>query len=157
MATKILIAYYSWSGHTAKLAHQLQAATQADLFEITVAPGTFSQDMYETSEEAKAQLASGKLPVLAYPLPDLAQYDVVLVGGPVWSGVPSTPVRAFLQAAQGASAVFAPFYTHAGTPAQYEDEFKAAAAPLAVAAGFGLPGDHVAADDAQIQAWLARV
>jgi hypothetical protein len=59
---KILIAYYSWSGHTKALASQLQAATHADIYEIQVPADTFSTDMYETSDQAKAQLEAGQLP-----------------------------------------------------------------------------------------------
>jgi menaquinone-dependent protoporphyrinogen IX oxidase len=93
---KILIAYYSWSGHTKALAGQLQAATHADTYEIQVPAGTFSTDMYETSDQAKAQLEAGQLPTLTQPLPDLTKYEAILVGGPVWSGALSTPVASFM-------------------------------------------------------------
>lgn len=157
MAAKILIAYYSWSGHTAQLARKLQKASGADLFTIEVAPGTFSNDMYQTSDRAKAQIAAGKMPELTASIPDLQRYGVVLVGGPVWSGSPSTPVRAFLQAAQGSKAVFAPFYTHAGSPNDYEAIFKTVAAPLTVVKGFGVAGPDVAKVDARMQQWLETI
>lgn len=157
MSVKTLVIYYSWSGNTAALARKLHTATNSDLFEITVAPDTFPDDMYATSDRAKAQLDSGQFPVLTTAIPDLSQYDLVLVGGPVWSGLVSTPVRSFLQAAQGSTAIFAPFYTHAGSPDDYEADFKQAAAPLTVVAGFGVSGQGVATADARLKQWLASI
>ncbi len=87
--SKTMIVYYSWSGRTAALAHQLQQLTQADTYELKVPAGTFSQDMDETSTLAKTQRRTGKLPAFTQPLPDLAGYDLILVGGPVWCGAPA--------------------------------------------------------------------
>ena len=53
MASKVLIVYYSWSGHTATLAKYLQQATDADLLALRVPEQTFSSDMYDTSGRAK--------------------------------------------------------------------------------------------------------
>lgn len=64
MASKVLIVYYSWSGHTATLAKYLQQATDADLLALRVPEQTFSSDMYDTSGRAKHQVASGNLPHL---------------------------------------------------------------------------------------------
>lgn len=89
--TKTMIVYYSWSGRTAALAHQLQQLTQANTYELKVPAGTFSQDMYETSDLAKAQRRTGKLPAFTQPLPDLAGYDLILIGAQ--SGLGPRPRR----------------------------------------------------------------
>lgn len=120
---KILIAYYSWSGHTKALAGQLQAATHADTYEIQVPAGTFSTDMYETSDQAKAQLEAGQLPTLTQPLPNLTKYEAILVGGPVWSGALSTPVASFMAQLPDDHTILAPFYTDAGDAGNYEADF----------------------------------
>jgi hypothetical protein len=60
-----------------------------------VQPSTFAKDMYATSDTAQQQLQSGNLPALVQPLPDCNNYDVILVGGPVWSGKPATPIMSF--------------------------------------------------------------
>src|SRR5699024_6646611 len=97
MATKTLIVDYSWSGTTAKLVTALQHVTGADRVDLTVAAGTFPNDMYATSDVANQQLTTQQLPALTNALPDVSAYDVLLVGGPVWSAKVSTPVRSFLQ------------------------------------------------------------
>lgn len=151
---KILIAYYSWSGHTKALAMQLQAATHADTYEIQVPAGTFSTDMYETSDQAKAQLVAGQLPSLTQPLPDLTAYDVILIGGPVWSGALSTPVASFLAQLPDDHTMLAPFYTDAGDAGNYEADFKHAAGKHQVATGLGSAYPRVTTT--QLQTWLEQ-
>lgn len=155
--TKIAVVYYSWSGHTAQLAQLVHARVGGDLVALTVPAGTFSADLYETSDRAKAQVAAGKLPPLTGALPDLTRYDLVLVGGPVWSGAPATPIRAFLASAQGNSATFAPFYTHAGTAGAYKQKFGELAGDLHVAPGFGVVGANVSGSVPGVATWLASL
>ncbi|WP_225047673.1 flavodoxin [Lacticaseibacillus kribbianus] len=155
--SKTLIVYYSWSGHTAALANKIRQLTQADTYEIQVPADTFSTDMYETSDIAKAQLATGELPPLSRPLPELARYDLILVGGPVWSGAPATPVLSFLATADTGPAVLAPFYTHAGTAGDYEAAFRQAAGARPLATGLGLSGSSISDSAPQIQQWLDQL
>lgn len=98
MEKKILIATYSWSGHTKRLADQIaKLLSGADQYQIAVPAGTYDlTDMYATSDRAKNQLATGELPPLANPIPELDQYNLILVGSPVWSGQPAVPVKQFL-------------------------------------------------------------
>lgn len=85
MEKKILIATYSWSGYTKRLANQIaKLLPGADQYQIAVPAGTYDlTDMYATSDRAKNQLATGELPPLANPIPELDQYDLILVGSPV--------------------------------------------------------------------------
>lgn len=115
MNKKVLIAYYSWSGHTAKLAQLLQQVTGGTLYEIKVGADVFSSDMYATSDIATKQRAEQALPELVGALPDVSQYATVLIGGPVWSGDLATPVLKFVQQVTPVAGVLAPFYTDAGT------------------------------------------
>lgn len=149
MTKKVLIAYYSWSGNTAKLAQLLQQVTDGDRYEIKVGADVFSSDMYATSDIATKQRATGTLPELVGTLPDVSQYATVLIGGPVWSGDLATPVLKFIQQITPVAGVLAPFYTDAGTAGDYEAAFaKAAAQP--VQPGLGTNGSGTLA---QVQAW----
>ena len=154
MLNKTLIAYYSWSGHTAALAKQLQALTNADMYEIQVPTDTFSKDMYKTSDIAKAQLQAGQLPSLVQKLPDYTNYETILVGGPVWSGAPATPVLSFLTTLKNTDALLAPFYTDAGNAGDYEKTFRQAAGEHSVVGGLGLSNNRVASAQTQIKQWL---
>jgi len=156
MAAEVLIVDYSWSGTTAKMAAALQQVTGAQLVDLTVAPTTFGSDMYATADIANQQLASGQLPQLTNSLPDLSQFDSILVGGPVWSAKVSTPVRTFLGNLKKYTETVAPFYTDAGTPGDYEADF-AKLLPLAtIKPGIGMTIQDLQQADAQLTAWWER-
>ncbi|MCH3921613.1 flavodoxin [Limosilactobacillus sp.] len=122
--SKTLIAYYSWSGTTKRLAERIhKLLPDSTLLELTVAPGIFSRDMYKTADIAKQQMRAGELPQLTNQLPDLTDYDLVLVGGPVWTYSPSTPVLSFLHALGDYAGKVAPFYTSVGNNGDYERQF----------------------------------
>lgn len=142
--TDTLILDYSWSGTTPKLAQQLQTALQADRLAVTVAPDTFPADMTATDKVAKQQLAAGKLPALTTSLPDLSGYHRLLIGGPVWSGTVSTPVRELFATLPAFSGQLVPFYTDAGVAGQYEADFAKLAGDHAT-----LPGLEMTAGELQ--------
>ncbi|AVK61695.1 flavodoxin [Lactobacillus sp. CBA3605] len=138
MSKKVLIVDYSWSQTTAAMAAQLQQLTAATRIELTVAPDTFPSDMFATADVANQQLASGHLPELTNSWPELNQYAIILVGGPVWSAKVATPVRTFLQQLTTYSGTVAPFYTDAGTPGNYEADFASLLPTATVVPGIGL-------------------
>ncbi|WP_127849373.1 flavodoxin [Lacticaseibacillus hulanensis] len=147
---KTMIAYYSWSGITAAVVRQVQRVIGGELVELSVAPGTFSADMNQTSEIAQRQIATDTLPELTNPLPPLDAKTIVVLAGPVWSDAPSTPVRQFLRQVAGSSATFAPLYTDAGSGKHYEESLRALAPNLAFVPGLEVTGS---AADATIQSW----
>lgn len=154
---KILIVDYSWSGHTATLAQTISDMVASDRYQIQVQPSTFAKDMYATSDIAQQQLQSGNLPTLVQPLPDCNNYDVILVGGTVWSGKPATPIMSFLSTVDTGNALLAPFYTHAGTAGEYEATFKQFAGTRPVATGLGITGNAVDAANPKIKSWLEQL
>lgn len=134
MAGKVLIATYSWSGTTQRAADQLaQGLPNADQYKIDVPAGTFSSDMYQTDDIAKKQIADNNYPQLVNQLPDLSQYDLVLVGSPVWSGKPASPIHTFLAQIQDYQGKLATFYTDVGSAGDYEKVFGDWAGKLTVA------------------------
>ena len=134
--SKVLIATYSWSGRTAQVAQEIaQSLDNADTYKIDVAPNTFDSDMFKTDAIATGQIKNNRYPALTTPVPDVSQYDLILVGSPVWRGAPATPVHTFLDQIQGFSGKVAPFYTDAGTANGFEDTFKQWAGKLNVLPG----------------------
>lgn len=125
MSKKVLIATYSRTGNTQEVADQLaELFAGADRYQIQVPEDTYSIDMYETNDLAQKQVATGNFPHLTEPLPDFSQYDLILVGSPVWSGMPAAPVHTFLEKLQSYQGQVSSFYTDAGTPGNYEAVFK---------------------------------
>lgn len=123
---KIMIATYSWSGTTARLADQIaQQLPAAQRYEIAVPAGTYdSGDMFGTAARAKEQVAKDALPSLVNPVPDLGDVDLLLVGSPVWNDTPAAPVKTFLNQLGTFHGRVAPFYTDAGSAGNYEQTFR---------------------------------
>lgn len=133
---KILIATYSRSGRTREVAQEIkQLVPNADMYEIEVKSGTFDRDMYKTDEIATVQIKNNQYPELINEIPNIDQYDLVLVGSPVWRGAPATPVHTFLEKIQNYSGKVASFYTDVGMANGYESTFKQWAGNLNVLPG----------------------
>jgi flavodoxin len=88
-----LVAYYSWSGHTAKVAKALAEQLQGDLEEIRDAKRRKGLLAYFRS----AMEAGQKKPAPIEPaVKDVAAYDVVILGCPVWASQMASPMRAYI-------------------------------------------------------------
>lgn len=118
---KVLIVYFSYSGVTEGVSEMLKEKTGGDLFELLpVEP--YSDDMYEASGRAAEELASGNLPEIIGELPDLSEYDTILVGGPVWSEKAAPPVTSYLSQTDFEGKKVAPFWTYNNNEGDYEKD-----------------------------------
>ncbi|MDO4903011.1 MAG: flavodoxin [Limosilactobacillus sp.] len=154
MATNALIIYYSQYGDTAKLASQIHKVTGCDILRIDVAPDVFSDDVFETEDIYKDQLASHTFPELITELPDLGFYDVILVGGPVWDGDVASPVIALLNRLQGYKGLVVPFSTASTDSRDYDQNFRDRAGSLHVGPGFHIVRNY---SDAKLASWLRKL
>jgi len=105
---KTLVVYYSRSGTTRTVAKQLAQLLDADVEEIQDSssrkgPIGFMRSGYQALNERKASI--GK------PVRNPGDYDVVIVGTPIWAGRVSSPVRTYLEQARGNVRSGAFFYT----------------------------------------------
>jgi flavodoxin len=91
--TRYLVAYYSWTGHTAKVAEALAARLSADLEEICeVKPRRGPLIFIRSALEAACRRPAAIRPSVR----NVADYDVVVLGSPVWAQDMASPMRAFL-------------------------------------------------------------
>jgi len=84
---KVLVAYFSASGVTAKVAKKLSNAIGADLFEIKPAEPYTSADLDWTNKKSRSSVEmadKSSRPAIANKVADMSQYDVVFVGFPIW-------------------------------------------------------------------------
>ena len=110
--SRILIAFYSYSGNTRAAAKQIQDACGGDLFEIK--PLTAYPSKYNACvAQAKKEIRDGYTPPLADKA-DLTPYDIVFLGSPNWWGTMAPPVRSFIQKNDLAGKTIVPFFTHGG-------------------------------------------
>lgn len=122
---KVLITYYSWSGNTKKLADEIADEIPVNTeVEIKVPANTFNNDMYQTFDIAKKQIADNNYPIIQRLDVNPNDYDLILVGSPVWGGMPATPIHTFLDQIQDFKGEVASFYTDAGSVGNYAQVFK---------------------------------
>ena len=122
-STNVLIVYYSWSGTTRSVAERMQRMLHCDIYEVVPAvpyPSNGDDTHYRAVEERE----SGNLPELRGELPDLSKYDVILIGGPVWSDYMATPLMSYMAQSDFTGKRVAGFRTDAGTPGRYDSEFR---------------------------------
>ena len=96
---KTLIAYFSASGTTAKVAKDLAAATDADLFEIAPEQPYTRADLNWQDKKSRTTIEMNDeacRPAIAGTVANMDAYDVVFVGFPVWWYVEPRIIDTFL-------------------------------------------------------------
>ena len=98
--SRTLVAYFSAGGNTAALAKKLAAAAGADLFEIEPAVRYTAQDLDWMNKQSRSSVEMSdhsSRPAIAGTKSDLAEYDTVYVGFPVWWYIAPTIINTFLE------------------------------------------------------------
>ncbi|MBQ8981316.1 MAG: NAD(P)H-dependent oxidoreductase [Eubacterium sp.] len=98
--SKKLVAYFSASGTTAAKAKALAEAAGLDLYEIKPEKAYTKSDlnwMNPLSRSSK-EMKKGIKPALADANANIADYDVIFVGFPIWWYVAPTIINSFLEA-----------------------------------------------------------
>ncbi len=84
---KTLVAYFSASGTTARVAKNLAQAAGADLYEIKPAVPYTKDDLNWMDKKSRSSVEmndKSSRPELADKDADIAAYDTVLLGFPIW-------------------------------------------------------------------------
>ena len=118
MSGKTLVAYFSATGTTARVAKQIADATGADLYEITPAERYTQADLDWTNKKSRSTLEMNDgscRPAIAGELPDPSGYDTVFLGFPVWWYVEPRIVDTFLDGCDLSGKTVVPFATSGGS------------------------------------------
>jgi flavodoxin len=110
---KALVAYYSHSGTTKKVAEEIHQAVGGDLFEIKEAT-PYPRDYNTVLNQAKQEIANGFRPALKDKIPEISDYNLIIIGSPNWWSTIAPPVATFLTQADFSDKTIAPFITHGG-------------------------------------------
>ena len=115
---KTLVAYFSASGVTAKLASELASAENADLFEIAPEKRYTSADLDWRNKSSRSTIEMSDpecRPAIAGKVEDMSGYDVVFVGFPIWWGREPSVVDTFLAGYDFKGKKIVPFCTSGGS------------------------------------------
>ncbi len=113
---KVLIAYFSKTNNTATVAREIQAQVGGDLFQVE-AQQPYPDDYRETTRVADVELKNNARPALARTMSadDMAKYDVIFVGYPIWWGTMPMVMFTFLEQYNLSGKTIIPFCTHGGS------------------------------------------
>ena len=100
MSKKMLVAYFSCSGVTKKVSAALADSVGADLYEIAPREPYSAADLNWMDQKSRSTLEMNDpkaRPAIAAAVPNMAEYDVVFVGFPIWWYVAPTIINTFLE------------------------------------------------------------
>ncbi|MBQ2313018.1 MAG: hypothetical protein II183_02515 [Elusimicrobiaceae bacterium] len=118
---KVLVIYYSWTGHTQDIAKQIAELTKADIYRIETEEEFKSSPAFYA--RVKKNLKEKNFPKLKGQLPDINNYDTIFVGGPVWWYTMSTPLYSFLGQIDFKGKQVIPFSTQGSNPGTFLQDF----------------------------------
>lgn len=115
---KTLVAYFSASGQTAKLAKTLAGVTGGDLFEIAPETAYTAADLDWMDKKSRSTIEMKNpksRPAIAGKVADMAQYDTVFVGFPIWWYQAPRIIETFLESYDFSGKTVIPFATSGGS------------------------------------------
>ena len=118
MANKSLVTYFSASGVTKKVAEKLAEAAGADLFEIKPEVAYTEADLNWMDKKSRSSIEMNDKsfrPAIAEKYNNMADYDVVYVGFPIWWYVAPTIINTFLESYDFSGKTIVLFATSGGS------------------------------------------
>lgn len=112
-----LVAYFSASGVTRKMAEALACVEQADLFEIVPETLYTKEDLDYTNKQSRSTLEMSNLnarPAIASKVEEMSKYDIIFVGFPVWWNRTPSIIDTFLESYCLCGKTIIPFCTSGG-------------------------------------------
>ena len=149
-----LIAYFSWSGHTERMAQIIAEQTGGALFEIE--PAVPYTDDYDTLLDiARQEQADHARPELASQVEDWGDYDVVFVGYPDWWSDAPMLIYSFLESYDWDGKTLIPFCTSGGSGfGRSLNQLPDSAPGAEILEGLHVSGGNVDGASEEIAAWL---
>lgn len=152
----ILIAYFSYSGTTRRLAKQIRLFTGGDLFEIQTVKA-YPEEYEPCTEVAKKEKEENARPLLKTKVDNMDRYKVVFVGCPSWWHTAPMAVLSFLESYDFSGKTIIPFLTHESR----EDGAFAAIEKLTPKSkrlkGFEVYGSRVDQAAPDVRKWLKEI
>ena len=116
--SKKLVAYFSASGITAKVAEDLADAIGADIFEIRPEVPYTKADLNWMDKKSRSTIemsSPDSRPAVAAKRDNIDEYDTIFVGFPIWWYIAPTIINTFLESYDWKGKTIIPFATSGGS------------------------------------------
>ena len=153
-AQKVLVLYYSQTGNTKLVAEEISNRLGADIEEIVMV------DPYDTSFAATIQRCmqereAGVVPEIQPVVSNVADYDVIFLGFPVWFGTYAPPVTKWLEGVDLSGKKVVPFCTFGSGGLESSEADLAAAQPNAeILPGYGVRDARLESMPQEVEQYL---
>ena len=154
-----LVAYFSATGNTKKIAEYIAAYTGADSYDITPAIPYTTEDLNYSNSSCRAnqeQNDASCRPEISGSVENMDNYDVVYIGYPIWWGEEPRIIDTFLESYDFSDKIVIPFCT-AGSSSIAVSENRIA--NLGVSIGNQLPGKRFSgsASEKSVSDWISTL
>lgn len=116
--SKKIVAYFSVSGITKKVAERLANTIRADIFEIKPKKPYTKEDLNWMNESSRSTLEMknpSSRPEILSKIDNINDYDTIFVGFPIWWYVAPTIINTFLESYDLRGKTIIPFATSGGS------------------------------------------
>ena len=118
MAKKVLVAVYSASGVTRRVGQAIAKVSGGDFFEIVPKEIYTSEDLNWMNKKSRSSVEMSDpsaRPEISGTVANMASYDTVIVGFPIWWGVAPRIIDTFLESYDFSGKKIIPFCTSGGS------------------------------------------
>ena len=118
MAKKVLVAVYSASGVTRRVGQEIARISGGDFFEIVPKEIYTSEDLNWMNKKSRSSVEMNDpsaRPEIASTVADMASYDTVIIGFPIWWGIAPRIIETFLESYDFSGKTIIPFCTSGGS------------------------------------------
>ena len=115
---RVLVAYFSATGTTARVAGKVAQATGGELYAITPAESYTSADLDWNDKQSRSSVEMNDQkarPAIKSQKGKIADYDVVFIGYPIWWGLAPRIVNTFIESHDLKGRTVIPFATSGGS------------------------------------------
>ena len=129
---KRLVAYFSASGVTAKVAENLADANGADIFEIQPEVPYTKADLNWMDKKSRSTIEMSdpnSRPAIATKRDNMDEYDTIFVGFPIWWYIAPTIINTFLESYDFSGKTIVPFCTSGSSGIGFSADHLHALAP----------------------------
>ena len=151
---KVLVLYYSLTSNTKTVAQEIANRLNADVEEITLVE-PYDTAFQATIDRCKADRENGILPEVKPLASDLANYDMIFIGYPIWFGTYAPPVASLLDKIDLSGKKVVPFCTFGsgGLESSIKDLTKAQPEAV-ILPGYGVRAARMDAVPREVESFL---
>lgn len=155
--SKTLVVFYSQTNTTRTVAMEIQSKLGADTAEIKVS-GEYPTDFQATIQRWQEDMKNGVTPAIEPLKVNLADYDTIFIGYPIWGGTYAHPVASFIKDNDLSGKVVFPFCTFgSGGRVSSTNNLKEALPNAKIGESYGVRQARIASAPAEIDTYLKSI